>query len=128
MKAIVIYNTRSGNTQELAEKMKKVLEKNNHESEIYRDKEIKKLKAEHKVDFGSGYPSDPLTIDFTRKNFNKYPFFRKTWESYKNVAKKKAQKSRNISSFVNFFLYFEANHIIIPIPANPPINPGTSNT
>ncbi len=42
MKSIIIYNTKSGNTQELAEKMKDILIKYNHESEIYRDKEIKK--------------------------------------------------------------------------------------
>lgn len=42
MKVILIYNTKSGNTQVLAEKMKEILEKNGHECEIYRDKQIKK--------------------------------------------------------------------------------------
>lgn len=42
MKAIIIYNTRSGNTELLAEKIKEILEKNGHECEIYRDKKIKK--------------------------------------------------------------------------------------
>jgi len=42
MKAVVIYNTRSGNTKELGGKLKEVLEKYNHECDIFRDKEIKK--------------------------------------------------------------------------------------
>ena len=41
MKSIIIYNTRSGNTKELAEKMGGVLEKYGHEHEIARDKDIK---------------------------------------------------------------------------------------
>jgi flavodoxin len=42
VKAIVVYNTRSGNTKELAEKMKIVLVKYNHKCDVFRDKEIKK--------------------------------------------------------------------------------------
>jgi len=41
MKSIIIYNTRSGNTEELANKMKDILQKNGHEADIYRDKDIK---------------------------------------------------------------------------------------
>lgn len=41
MKSIIIYNTKSGNTEELANKMKDILQKNGHEVDIYRDKEIK---------------------------------------------------------------------------------------
>ena len=40
MKSIIIYNTMSGNTEELANKMKDILEKNGHQVDIYRDKEI----------------------------------------------------------------------------------------
>ncbi|MBW2991039.1 ribonuclease HII [Candidatus Woesearchaeota archaeon] len=61
-------------------------------AKVARDNEIKKLKAEHKVDFGSGYPSDPLTVKFTRKNFNKYPFFRKSWETWQKAKKHGGQK------------------------------------
>jgi len=42
MKTIIIFNTRSGNTELLATKMKETLEKYNHECEIFRDKKIKK--------------------------------------------------------------------------------------
>lgn len=57
-----------------------------------RDKQIQKLKEKHKVNFGSGYPSDPFTIQFLESNYNKYPIFRKSWASWKKVALKKNQK------------------------------------
>jgi ribonuclease HII len=61
-------------------------------AKVVRDHEIKKLKAKHKVDFGSGYPSDPVTVDFTTKNFDKYPFFRQSWETWQKARKKGGQK------------------------------------
>ncbi len=42
MKAIIIYNTRSGNTEALGQKIKEKLEAKGITCEIYRDKEIKK--------------------------------------------------------------------------------------
>jgi flavodoxin len=41
MKGIIIYNTKSGNTELLGNKMKEILEKSGHEIDIKRDKEIK---------------------------------------------------------------------------------------
>ena len=41
----------------------------------------------------SGYPSDPMTQEFLRRNYNKYDFFRKTWATYKNMTEGKKQKS-----------------------------------
>ena len=61
-------------------------------AKVVRDKEIGKLKDEHKVDFGSGYPSDKLTMEFLGKYYNKYDFFRKSWQPYKEALKKKSQK------------------------------------
>jgi len=61
-------------------------------AKVTRDAEIEKLKKEHKVDFGSGYPSDPRTQKFIKENWNKYDFFRKTWSTYKRIAQEKAQK------------------------------------
>src|SRR3989344_5720505 len=58
-----------------------------------RELEIDKLKRKHNVDFGSGYPSDQLTQEFLKKNYNKYDFFRKTWATYKNMTEGKKQKS-----------------------------------
>jgi len=66
-------------------------------AKVMRDNEIKKLKVKHGVDFGSGYPSDPVTIAFVRKNFDKYPFFRKTWETWK--AAKRLAEQRRIRDF-----------------------------
>ena len=61
-------------------------------AKVTRDREIEKLKKEYGVEFGSGYPSDPRTQEFLQKNYKKYPIFRKTWKSYKNVVNKKSQK------------------------------------
>lgn len=61
-------------------------------AKVTRDKEIEKLKKRLGIDFGSGYPSDPKTIDFLKKNFNKYPdIFRKTWACFKKLNAKEAQ-------------------------------------
>ena len=62
-------------------------------AKVTRDNEIKKLKVKHGVDFGSGYPSDSLTINFTRKNFDKYPFFRKSWDTWQKAKRRGGQKS-----------------------------------
>ena len=63
-------------------------------AKVTRDKEIQKIKDKLEINFGSGYPSDPLTVDFLEKNYKKYEnIFRKTWASYQRVVKKNAQKS-----------------------------------
>lgn len=61
-------------------------------AKVTRDNEIKKLKAKYKVDFGSGYPSDPRTIAFIQKNYNKYPFFRQSWDTWQKARKHSGQK------------------------------------
>ncbi len=58
-----------------------------------RETQIDKIKKKYKIDFGSGYASDPFTIHFLEKNYNKYPIFRKTWASWKRVALKRNQKN-----------------------------------
>ncbi len=63
-------------------------------AKVIRDNEIEKIKEKIGIDFGSGYPSDPLTVEFLKKNYRKYPeIFRKNWASYKELQKKKGQKS-----------------------------------
>jgi ribonuclease HII len=63
-------------------------------AKVTRDMEIEKIKKKINVDFGSGYPSDPLTHDFLIKNYKKYQdIFRKEWASYKEAADIKKQKS-----------------------------------
>ncbi len=52
-------------------------------AKVIRDKEIEKLKKEY-GDFGSGYPSDPKTIDFLEKHAKKdLRIFRKSWSTFK---------------------------------------------
>ncbi len=65
-------------------------------AKVTRDREIEKLKRKHKIEFGSGYPADPFTKQFLEKNYKKYPIFRKSWASWKNVAKKNGQRKLNL--------------------------------
>ncbi|MCC7574629.1 ribonuclease HII [Candidatus Woesearchaeota archaeon] len=64
-------------------------------AKVTRDEIIEEIKKQNNIEFGSGYPSDPRTIDFLKKNWNKYDFFRKTWSTYKKVAMNKTQKALN---------------------------------
>jgi len=60
-----------------------------------RDFEIEKIKKKIGIDFGSGYPADPLTIDFLDKYFAKFRkdgIFRETWGTVSDHIKKKEQK------------------------------------
>jgi len=62
-------------------------------AKVTRDNEIEKIKRKIKVDFGSGYPSDPITREFLEKNHRKYQkIFRKSWSSYSVLENKKNQK------------------------------------
>jgi len=62
-------------------------------AKVVRDRNIERIKNEIKIDFGSGYMSDPKTQDFLTNYSDKYPhLFRKSWQSYKNVLLEKQQK------------------------------------
>lgn len=62
-------------------------------AKVTRDREIEQLKKKIGFDFGSGYPSDPVTQEFLNNYHDKYPeIFRKTWKTYKAVAGIKNQK------------------------------------
>jgi ribonuclease HII len=55
-----------------------------------REKEISKIKKEIDMDFGSGYPSDPKTIEFIKKNFDNPKhsnIIRHSWKTVKNLEK-----------------------------------------
>ncbi|MEM4181538.1 MAG: ribonuclease HII [Candidatus Pacearchaeota archaeon] len=60
-----------------------------------REEEIERIKRELETDFGSGYPSDPKTIEFIKKNFNNEKFkkiIRFSWESIKRLNIAEEQK------------------------------------
>ncbi|MEK6879080.1 MAG: ribonuclease HII [Nanoarchaeota archaeon] len=60
-----------------------------------RDFEIEKIKDKIKENFGSGYASDPITLDFLNKHALKYQdagIFRHTWSTWKTAIAGKEQK------------------------------------
>ncbi len=61
-------------------------------AKVTRDRGISKLKVKY-GELGSGYPSDPLTKDFIKKNFEKHPeIFRKSWKTFQKLVEEKEQK------------------------------------
>ena len=70
-------------------------------AKVTRDNEIEKLKKQIGIDFGSGYMSDPKTVEFLKNNFENYPeLFRKSWFPYKDLMNQKFQKS--LADFTQF--------------------------
>lgn len=64
-------------------------------AKVTRDRAIMQLKKEIGIDFGSGYPSDPLTVAFLQKQYANSMYkhiFRKSWQSYQRLITKKRQK------------------------------------
>lgn len=61
-------------------------------AKVERDEAIDKIKRELGEDFGSGYSSDPRTIEFLRKNYHRpevRKYVRKKWETVKKLAQRK---------------------------------------
>ncbi|MFH0797932.1 MAG: ribonuclease HII [Candidatus Woesearchaeota archaeon] len=66
-------------------------------AKVTRDREIEKLSKRY-GELGSGYPSDPVTKEFLKNNWDKHPeIFRKTWSSYKVYSGK--EKNATLGSF-----------------------------
>jgi len=60
-----------------------------------REEEIEKLKQKIGMDFGSGYPHDPKTIEFLKnysREYEKDGIFRETWQTWENNKAEKEQK------------------------------------
>jgi ribonuclease HII len=61
-------------------------------AKVTRDREIEKIKKKY-GNCGPGYPSNQITINFLKENWNKYPeIFRQSWASYKKHKDAKNQK------------------------------------
>ncbi len=70
-------------------------------AKVTRDREVKKIEKRLGEEIGSGYPSDPTTASFLKKNIEKdYDFFRKSWSTYQNMKRLKSQ--RKLADFKNF--------------------------
>lgn len=62
-------------------------------AKVTREDEIEKIKKKIGKNFGSGYPSDPITKAFMEKNFDRHPeIFRKSWAPYKRAAGSRGQR------------------------------------
>ena len=78
-------------------------------AKVTRDNEIEKLKKQIGIDFGSGYMTDPKTVDFLKNNFENYPeLFRKSWFPYKDLLNQKFQKS--LAEFTQFLKEDKKKH------------------
>ncbi|MEM2874157.1 MAG: ribonuclease HII [Candidatus Nanoarchaeia archaeon] len=65
-------------------------------AKVTRDEEIEIIKKEIGINFGSGYPADPLTINFLKKNWENpsiAKYIRKSWGTIKELEKLKGQKT-----------------------------------
>ncbi len=61
-------------------------------AKVTRDKEIEKIKKETKIDIGSGYPSDEITIKALKEHLSELePYIRKCWATYKRLKGEKFQ-------------------------------------
>jgi len=58
-------------------------------AKVTRDKRIEEIKQKIGIDFGSGYPADPLTKKFIQHYWKNFPdIIRKSWGTYKAAAQK----------------------------------------
>lgn len=68
-------------------------------AKVTRDRIIDELQKVAKIDFGSGYPSDPRTVEFLKNNWNKFDFFRTSWGTYKAVSSPDKGKQKKLKDF-----------------------------
>ena len=64
-------------------------------AKVTRDEEIEIIKKEIGLDFGSGYPADPITIKFVKAHWENAlsKYIRKSWGTIKDLKKAKFQKT-----------------------------------
>jgi ribonuclease HII len=65
-------------------------------AKVTRDEEVKKIKKQYNVNCGSGYPSDPVCVEFLKtkgaKKLEEKGLIRKSWQTWKNHKKDEEQK------------------------------------
>lgn len=62
-------------------------------AKVTRDREIECIKKRIGIDFGSGYPADPVTKAFLKEHYMDFPdIIRHSWAPYKALVKQKSQK------------------------------------
>lgn len=62
-------------------------------AKVIRDREVEKIKKMVKVNFGSGYSSDPVTKKFVDEYHDKFPgIFRESWSTHKIAREMKNQR------------------------------------
>ena len=66
-----------------------------------REEEVELIKKQIGENTGSGYPSDPVTKEFLKNNWEKYPeIFRHSWSSYLQYSDgKKSKKQKTLGEF-----------------------------
>ncbi|MBS3175005.1 ribonuclease HII [Candidatus Woesearchaeota archaeon] len=66
-----------------------------------REEEMESLRKKLKIECGSGYPADPITKEFLKNNWDKYPeIFRHSWSSYQQYSDgKKSKKQKTLGEF-----------------------------
>lgn len=66
-------------------------------AKVARDEEVRKIKDEYNIDCGSGYPADPICVEFlkTKKahELAEKGIIRKSWQTWKNHHKEAEQKN-----------------------------------
>ena len=65
-------------------------------AKVTRDAEVERIKKQYNIECGSGYPSDPLCIEFLKtpkaKELAKLGLIRKSWQTWSREMKKQTQK------------------------------------
>jgi len=64
-----------------------------------REDEVKKIKSDYKIDFGSGYPSDPTTIKFLEQNVKNPEYkdiIRFSWGTIRRMLEEKSGKQKKL--------------------------------
>jgi len=68
-------------------------------AKVAREENVAKIKKDLKIDFGSGYPADPVTKEFLIKHGREVEgkgIIRKTWSTWKNIVGNPREKQKKL--------------------------------